>query len=241
MSKYLFILVLVFVESVFADINGKVVAVTDGDTIKVLDSNNVQYKVRLTGIDAPEKAQPFGNASRKNLASMVAGKDIHDESSKNDHYGRVLGKVWVQPSDCRNCGKTLSANHAQTLSGRAWWYSTMLKTSHQKTEDAMNPLRMKQGKGSWAFGVKQTLSRLGSFVGKVLKKPLKQAATSREISALMEIGFTTYLARPGIAVQKSANQRVSVGFVVKQRRKPQDGERLVTKRVSEVTGECGLN
>ena len=133
MSKYLFILVLVFVESVFADINGKVVAVTDGDTIKVLDSNNVQYKVRLTGIDAPEKAQPFGNASRKNLASMVAGKDVHVESSKNDRYGRVLGKVWVQPSDCPSCGKTLNANHAQILSGMAWWYRYYAKD--QSPED----------------------------------------------------------------------------------------------------------
>ena len=47
-----------------ADINGKVVAVTDGDTIKVLDDNKLQHKIRLTGIDAPEKAQPFGNVSR---------------------------------------------------------------------------------------------------------------------------------------------------------------------------------
>jgi len=62
MNKYIAIILLVFSGTVFADISGKVVAVTDGDTIKILDSNNVQYKVRLTGIDAPEKTQPFGNA-----------------------------------------------------------------------------------------------------------------------------------------------------------------------------------
>ena len=105
-----------------ADISGKVVAVTDGDTIKILDNSRVQHKVRLTGIDAPEKAQPFGNASRKNLASMVAGKDVRVETSKNDRYGRVLGKVWVQPQDCSGCGKTLNANLAQILAGMAWWY-----------------------------------------------------------------------------------------------------------------------
>jgi endonuclease YncB( thermonuclease family) len=105
-----------------ADISGKVVAVTDGDTIKVLDASNVEHKVRLTGIDAPEKAQPYGNASRKHLASLVAGKIVRVESSKNDRYGRVLGKVWVQPPDCPGCGKTLDANHAQILSGMAWWY-----------------------------------------------------------------------------------------------------------------------
>jgi endonuclease YncB( thermonuclease family) len=107
---------------VHADITGRVVSVTDGDTIKVLDANNTQYKVRLTGIDAPEKKQPYGRASTKKLASMVAGKEVLVESSKNDRYGRVLGKVWVQPADCPSCGKTLDANHAQILSGMAWWY-----------------------------------------------------------------------------------------------------------------------
>ena len=105
-----------------ADISGKVVGVTDGDTIKVLDHNSVQHKIRLTGIDAPEKAQPFGNASRKHLAFMVAGKEVRIETSKNDRYGRVLGKVWVQPRDCPGCGKTLNVNLAQILSGMAWWY-----------------------------------------------------------------------------------------------------------------------
>ena len=116
-----------------ADINGKVVAVTDGDTIKVLDGNKVQHKIRLTGIDAPEKAQPYGNASRKHLATMVAGKDVRVETTKNDRYGRVLGKVWVQPRDCPSCGKTLNANHAQILSGMAWWYQDYAKD--QSAED----------------------------------------------------------------------------------------------------------
>ena len=51
-----------------ADVEGRVVAVTDGDTIKLLDAANRQHRIRLTGIDAPEKAQPFGEASRRHLA-----------------------------------------------------------------------------------------------------------------------------------------------------------------------------
>lgn len=105
-----------------ADVIGKVVAVTDGDTIKVLDANQKLYKVRMAGIDAPEKAQPFGNVSREHLASLVAGKRVRIEFSKTDRYGRLLGKVWVQPPDCRDCGTTLDANHAQIVSGMAWWY-----------------------------------------------------------------------------------------------------------------------
>ena len=97
------------------------VAVTDGDTIKVLDDNDTEHRVRLTGINAPERGQPYGTASTNYLASM-AGKPVLVESSKNDRYGRVLGKVWVQPADCPSCGKTLDANHAQILAGMAWWY-----------------------------------------------------------------------------------------------------------------------
>ena len=127
MNRFIILLLLAFSASVIADINGKVVAVTDGDTIRVLDANRVQHKIRLAGIDAPERGQPFGNASRKYLASLVAGKAVRIESTKKDRYGRVLGKVWVQPRDCPSCGKTLNANHAQILAGMAWRYLDYVK------------------------------------------------------------------------------------------------------------------
>ncbi|MEH6583703.1 MAG: thermonuclease family protein [Halioglobus sp.] len=103
-------------------ISGSVIGVKDGDTIKVLDAQRVLHKVRLAGIDAPERDQPFGTESTKHLSSLLAGKDVFVESSKLDQYGRILGKVWVQPMDCPSCGKTLNANHAQLLAGMAWWY-----------------------------------------------------------------------------------------------------------------------
>jgi endonuclease YncB( thermonuclease family) len=132
-----------------ADIEGRVVAVTDGDTIKVLDSAKTQHKVRLTGIDAPEKSQPFGNKSKEYLAALVAGKDVFIESDKNDRYGRVLGKVWVQPIDCSSCGKTLDANHAQLVAGMAWWYRYYAKQQSPKdralyelAEDKAKPMKL---------------------------------------------------------------------------------------------------
>ena len=64
---------------------------------------------------------------------MVAGKQVRVESDKSDRYGRVLGKVWVQPNDCPKCGKTLDANHAQLLAGMAWWYRYYAK--EQSPED----------------------------------------------------------------------------------------------------------
>ncbi|MCX2981708.1 nuclease [Halieaceae bacterium IMCC14734] len=118
---------------VVVDIVVDVVAVIDGDTIDVIDSGGVKRKVRLSGIDAPEGDQPFGQESRNKLAQMVAGQSVRIEYTKLDRYGRVLGKVWVQPADCSRCGMTLNTNHAQLLAGLAWWYRYYAK--EQSPED----------------------------------------------------------------------------------------------------------
>ena len=55
-------------------ITGKVVSVADGDTITVLDADKTQHKIRLNGIDAPEKALPFGQRSKQSLSDLVFGK-----------------------------------------------------------------------------------------------------------------------------------------------------------------------
>lgn len=105
-----------------ADIFGKVVDVIDGDTIRVLDHASVEHKVRLAGIDAPERGQPFARASRDHLVSLVAGDEVRVETTQTDRYGRLLGKVWAKPGDCPDCGQTLDVNLVQIRSGMAWWY-----------------------------------------------------------------------------------------------------------------------
>lgn len=57
-------------------LTGTVVGVADGDTITVLDANREQHKIRVAGIDAPEKAQPFGQRSKQSLSAMVFGKEV---------------------------------------------------------------------------------------------------------------------------------------------------------------------
>jgi endonuclease YncB( thermonuclease family) len=57
-------------------LGGKVVQVVDGDTIYLLDGSKTQHKVRLSGIDAPERGQPFGRRSKERIAKLVAGKEV---------------------------------------------------------------------------------------------------------------------------------------------------------------------
>jgi len=71
---------------------GRVVAVADGDTLTVLDSKKLQHKIRVAGIDAPEKGQPFGDRSKQSLSRAVMGKDVRIEWNKQDRYGRYVAK-----------------------------------------------------------------------------------------------------------------------------------------------------
>jgi len=112
--------------SVYADFTGKVVKVTDGDTINVLEAGNVLHKVRLTGIDAPERGQPYGRKSQEYLAGMVAGKQVLIESDKQDRYGRDLGKIILNGKDI---------NQEQVKAGMAWWYRYYKK--QQPPDDQM--------------------------------------------------------------------------------------------------------
>jgi len=105
----------------------RVVDVADGDTVTVLDSNNVQHKIRLAGIDAPEKGQPFADRSKQGLSWAVMGKPVRVEWSKQDRYGRLVGKVWVSSPDMAcsrtaapDCPKNLDVNRAQLSVGLAW-------------------------------------------------------------------------------------------------------------------------
>ena len=73
-------LLLALTSVILADeLRGKVVSIADGDTITVLDADKKQHKVRLTGIDAPEKKQAFGTKSKARLGELVAGKDVNVE------------------------------------------------------------------------------------------------------------------------------------------------------------------
>ncbi len=64
-----------------------------------LDANYKEHKIRLAGIDAPERKQAYGLASRKHLASIVARQQVTIEYQKRDRYGRIVGKVLLDGID----------------------------------------------------------------------------------------------------------------------------------------------
>lgn len=72
---------------------GRVVAVPDGDTLRVLDGTGLTVSVRLAGVDAPELRQCGGPPSRDALADRVLGLDVVIEPLKTDRYGRTVARV----------------------------------------------------------------------------------------------------------------------------------------------------
>lgn len=78
---------------------GHVVAVSDGDTITVLDDNKQRHVIRLMGIDAPEKAQAFGQKSKQSLSELVFDRDVSVTWFKRDRYGRTVGQVRLDGTD----------------------------------------------------------------------------------------------------------------------------------------------
>lgn len=94
-------------------ITGKVVKVSDGDTITILTEKNEQVRIRFSGVDCPEKSQEFGQKAKEFTANLCAGKQVKVISQSKDRYGRVLGVVMV---DGVNVNKELLKE------GLAWHY-----------------------------------------------------------------------------------------------------------------------
>lgn len=103
-----------FVSIVFAsDFTGRVIGVMDGDTTEVLHHKTPQ-RIRLFGIDCPEKAQTFGQRAKQARAALVFSKIVTIESHGHDKYKRTLGDVFL--SDGTHVNRELVAQ------GWCWWY-----------------------------------------------------------------------------------------------------------------------
>lgn len=99
-------------------IEGRVVGVSDGDTLTVLDVGNTQFKIRLAAIDAPEKAQAFGQRGKEKLSDICYGKQASVTVVDTDRYGRTVGEITCEGDN---------ANEAMIKSGLAWVYRKYAK------------------------------------------------------------------------------------------------------------------
>jgi endonuclease YncB( thermonuclease family) len=120
------ILVSITINLYSEEIIGKVVGISDGDTIKLV-SNNKQIKVRLFGIDAPERDQEFGTKSKEFLSSLVFKKEIKLITKSKDQYGRTLGTIYL---DDKNINLEMVKN------GYAWVYRKFNKDSEFMNSEA---------------------------------------------------------------------------------------------------------
>lgn len=91
---------------------GRVVGVTDGDTIKVL-CGRTEVKVRLAQIDTPERGQAFGSRAKEALSDLIYGRDVRLDIETRDRYGRSVATVWRG---------ALDVNREMVRKGYAWAY-----------------------------------------------------------------------------------------------------------------------
>lgn len=119
---------------------GKVVGVSDGDTITVLQHNQ-QYKIRLYGIDCPESGQAFGQKAKEFTSSMVFGKNVEVAVYDIDRYGRSVGVVHVD-------GTTV--NEALLQNGYAWLYSKYCDQSFCRNWKTIEIQAAAKNLGLWA-------------------------------------------------------------------------------------------
>ncbi len=124
-------------------VSGKVIAIADGDTVTVLTEENEQFKVRLAGIDCPEKTQAFGNRAKKALSEKVFGQNVRIEHRGKDQYGRTLGIVMMGNIDI---------NEYMIAQGVAWHFKRYASSQPQEEADRYSKaeeIARKNKKGLW--------------------------------------------------------------------------------------------
>jgi endonuclease YncB( thermonuclease family) len=123
-------------------LTGRVVRIADGDTLTLLDATNTQHKIRLAGIDSPEKGQAFGQVCKQSLSDLAHDRVVEVESSKRDRYGRVIGKVLVGDQD---------ANLEQIRRGCGWHYKKY--QNEQSVDDRLTYNAAEESARAGKFGL----------------------------------------------------------------------------------------
>jgi micrococcal nuclease len=132
----------------------RVVGISDGDTIRALTNDNQLLRVRLRNIDAPEKSQAFGQASKQNLSRYIFGRDVELHVFGIDRYGRSLAIIVLQDVDI---------NLEQVRDGFAWVYEKYIGENSPGVQGGgTKALRSKRDSTGADSGLIPTQYRLGS-------------------------------------------------------------------------------
>jgi endonuclease YncB( thermonuclease family) len=134
------LLILLTTTSAWADeLRGRVVGITDGDTLTLLTPERRQVKIRLGEIDAPESRQPYGSRARQALASMVFQQRARVVVQDVDRYGRTVGRVYAG---------SLDVNAEMVRRGAAWVYR---RYSHDPSLLVLEKEARRAQAGLWAL------------------------------------------------------------------------------------------
>lgn len=134
----LYLTLLLTLTSCIDGLSGRVVAVSDGDTFTLLTPDNKQHKIRLHGVDCPEKNQAFGQKAKDFTSDLIFGKDVTVEATDTDRYGRTVGIVYVD-------SKVL--NEELLSAGYAWHYK---QYDNSEWYALLETKAKMQGLGLWA-------------------------------------------------------------------------------------------
>ena len=126
-------------------LRGRVVGISDGDTLTLLTQNRQQVKIRLHGIDAPELGQAWGQQAKRALSTLTFRQIVHVQETDQDRYGRIVGIVYRNQH---------SINEALIASGHAWVYQ---KYNKNKRWNTLETEAQKRRLGLWKLHPNQRI------------------------------------------------------------------------------------
>ena len=110
-------------------VDGVSIDVQDGDSFVMRDDLGNRIRVRISGIDAPEKSQAFADRSRQHLRDLMRDAHIRLEPVKLDVFGRTVARVWIMSQDGKSCR---DAGLSQIEAGMAWHFKRYRSDQHDQ-------------------------------------------------------------------------------------------------------------
>jgi endonuclease YncB( thermonuclease family) len=118
---------------------GPVIGIVDGDTVDVLHNGQAE-RIRLNGIDCPERGQAYGKKAKQFTADLIFGKEVRVSPIRKDRHGRTVADVVLSDG--------IDVAHELVKSGYAWWFKKY--APHDETLAALEGEARAEKRGLWA-------------------------------------------------------------------------------------------